>query len=72
MLCLGMHSNVMLRFMVQALQDAPLCSSTFQPSRGPVYLCIYVVNARWYSYNIIQSFFSTQNTTFELVHFSTL
>ncbi len=28
MLCLGMHSNVMLRFMVQALQDPPLCSST--------------------------------------------
>jgi hypothetical protein len=27
-LCLGMHSNVMLRFMVQALQDLPLCSST--------------------------------------------
>ncbi len=26
-LCLGMHSNVMLRFM-QALQDLPLCSST--------------------------------------------
>jgi hypothetical protein len=25
MLCLGMHSNVMLRFMVQA---TPLCSST--------------------------------------------
>jgi hypothetical protein len=23
-----MHSNVMLRFMVQALQDSPLCSST--------------------------------------------
>jgi hypothetical protein len=23
-----MHSNVMLRFMVQALQDLPLCSST--------------------------------------------
>jgi hypothetical protein len=28
MLCLGMHSNVMLRFIVQALQDPPLCSST--------------------------------------------
>jgi hypothetical protein len=28
MLCLGMHSNVMLRFMVQAFQDPPLCSST--------------------------------------------
>jgi hypothetical protein len=27
-LCLGMHTNVMLRFMVQALQDPPLCSST--------------------------------------------
>jgi hypothetical protein len=24
MLCLGMHSNVMFRFMVQALQDPPL------------------------------------------------
>ncbi len=28
MLCLGMHSNVMHRFMVQAFQDPPLCSST--------------------------------------------
>ncbi len=28
MLCLGMHVNVMLRSMVQALQDLPLCSST--------------------------------------------
>jgi hypothetical protein len=28
MLCLGMHSNVMLRFVVQAFQDPPLCSST--------------------------------------------
>ncbi len=27
-LCLGMHSNVMHRFMVQAFQDAPFCSST--------------------------------------------
>ncbi len=27
-LCLRMHTNVMLRFMVQALQDPPLCSST--------------------------------------------
>jgi hypothetical protein len=25
-----MHSNVMLRFMVQAFQDPPLCSSTVQ------------------------------------------
>ncbi len=28
MICLGMHSNVMLHFMVQAFQDPPLCSST--------------------------------------------
>ena len=28
MLCLGMHCNVMLRFMVQALQDPSLCTST--------------------------------------------
>jgi hypothetical protein len=28
MLCLGMHSNVMPCFMVQALQDPPLCSRT--------------------------------------------
>ncbi len=27
-LCLGMHSNVMHRFMVQAFQDPPFCSST--------------------------------------------
>jgi hypothetical protein len=25
--CLGMHCNVMLRFMVHVLQDPPLCSS---------------------------------------------
>jgi hypothetical protein len=31
MLCLGMHCNVMLRFMVQALQNPPLCSSTTFP-----------------------------------------
>jgi hypothetical protein len=28
MLRLGIHSNVMHRFMVQAFQDPPLCSST--------------------------------------------
>ncbi len=28
MICLGMHSNVMLRFMVQAFMDPPLSSST--------------------------------------------
>jgi len=27
MICSGMHSNVMLRFMVQAFQDPQLCSS---------------------------------------------
>ncbi len=27
-LCLGMHSNMMLCFMEQALQDPPLCSSS--------------------------------------------
>ncbi len=31
-LCLGMHCNVMLRFMVQALQDPPLCSNTSDTS----------------------------------------
>ncbi len=31
MTCLGMHSNVMLRFMVHAFQDPPLCS-TVAPS----------------------------------------
>jgi hypothetical protein len=29
---LGMHSNVMLRFMVQAFQDPPLCSRTILTS----------------------------------------
>ena len=28
LLCLGIHSNVMLRFMVRALQDPPICSNT--------------------------------------------
>jgi hypothetical protein len=27
---LGLHSNMMLRFMGQALQDPPLCSSTVE------------------------------------------
>ncbi len=31
MICLGMHYNVMLCFMVQAFQDPPLCSSTLLP-----------------------------------------
>ncbi len=30
MLCLGMYSNVMHRFMVQAFHDPPLCCSTFE------------------------------------------
>jgi hypothetical protein len=35
MICLGIHSNVMLRFMVQAFQDPPLCSGTSTwPSPG--------------------------------------
>ncbi len=39
MLCLGMHSNVMLCFMVQAFQDPPLCNSTDRTFRGsPVLL----------------------------------
>jgi len=29
MICFGMHSNEMLRFMVQVFQNPPLCSSTF-------------------------------------------
>jgi hypothetical protein len=33
LICLGMHSNMMLRFMVQAFQDPPLCSST-RPARS--------------------------------------
>jgi len=33
-LCLGMDINVMLRFMVQALQDPPLCSSTVGNTRS--------------------------------------
>jgi hypothetical protein len=37
-LCLGMRSNVMLRFMVQALQDPTLCSST------EFWLCHYSEN----------------------------
>ncbi len=27
MLCLGLHINVMLRFMMQTLQDPPLCGN---------------------------------------------
>ncbi len=33
MICSGMHSNLMLRFMVQAFQDPPLCRSTLQLPR---------------------------------------
>ncbi len=36
--CLGIHSNVMLRFMVQALQDPPLCSSTVTDTGGLAWL----------------------------------
>ncbi len=35
MLCLGMHSNVMHRFMVQAFQDPSLCSSAIFIQRHP-------------------------------------
>ena len=35
MLCLGMHSNVMLRFIVQAFQDPLLCSITLQQWPSP-------------------------------------
>ncbi len=34
-LCLGMHSNVMHRFMVQAFQDPRLCSRTYFSSYFP-------------------------------------
>jgi hypothetical protein len=37
--CLGMHSNVMQRFMAQTFQDPPLCSST---------RCCYRKNCCWY------------------------
>jgi hypothetical protein len=30
MICLGIHSNVMFRFMMQAFQDPPLRSSTMR------------------------------------------
>ncbi len=36
-LCLGMHSNVMFLFMVQALQDPLLCSSTLTSTL--IFLC---------------------------------
>jgi hypothetical protein len=43
--CLGMHSNVMHRFMVQAFQDPPLCSST---ENSTFTTCI-----AWYSYRCL-------------------
>jgi hypothetical protein len=33
MIRLGIYSNVMLRFMVQALQEPPLCSRTLKLAR---------------------------------------
>ncbi len=39
MLCLEMNSNVMQRFIVQAFQDPPLCSST-SPRILYLYQCI--------------------------------
>jgi len=41
MLCLGMHSNVMLRFMVQAFQDPPLCRSTLYSMQRLFYTILY-------------------------------
>jgi hypothetical protein len=43
MIGFGMHSNVMLCFMVQVLQDPPLCSSTIVSCRGGL-VAILVVN----------------------------
>jgi hypothetical protein len=40
MLCLGMHYNVMLRFIVQAFQDPPLCSSTNIYCRSFAQFCL--------------------------------
>ena len=45
MLCLGMHSNVMLRFMVQAFQDPPLCSRTLKvPKRENFSLAFFALS----------------------------
>ncbi len=44
MLCLGMHSNVMLRFKVQALQVPPLCSSTVSKY---MYQTLWTVEGAW-------------------------
>ncbi len=76
MICLGMHSNVMLRFMVQAFKDPPLCSSTvisyFQSaysastdSMSAVYPYLLI---RLYIYHIFCSNFSFFHVIFE--HFS--
>jgi hypothetical protein len=42
MLCSGMHSNVMHRFMVQAFQDPPLCGSTDVMTFISVPICSHV------------------------------
>ncbi len=40
MLCVGMHCNVMLRFIVQAFQNPPLCSSTNIYCRSFAQFCL--------------------------------
>jgi hypothetical protein len=52
MICLGMHSNVMLCFIMQAFQDPPLCSSTIEAITVLVFLQlqlfrhVYKINVR--------------------------
>jgi len=38
MLCLGIHSNVMHRFMVQVFQDPQFCSSTVYTTRTELHM----------------------------------
>jgi hypothetical protein len=55
-LCLRLHGNVMLRFMVQALQDPPLCSS----------IICWTVHSKIKIYFICYIFFRTKKYNSEI------
>jgi hypothetical protein len=57
MVCLGMHSNLMIHLMVQAFQDPPLGSSTVKVSAFPDFLKSQDVQRRFGILNQLQFVF---------------
>ncbi len=63
MICLGMHSNVMLRFMVQAFQNPPLCSSTvFCMVNGDDITTLTPTEPKFYTINEVRKKLSGKQT----------